>query len=149
METCFNFDSFSVILCEIEEIFSLHCAERVCLQQTAIPAAGKSCRRCRNTQMHSLLKNVKTGPPDGSLGTEVEGFWGVRRDRGGLRVTGGQEGIGRLPLTGRSQPSSRPPRTSSGWCCAGSAGTAGPPWPSCTAASDARSRDLLWSLACL
>lgn len=80
--------------------------------------------------MHSLLKNLKTGPLDG----------------------GGEEGggqIGRLPLTGRSRLSSRPPRTSSGWCCAGSAGTAGPPWPSCTAASDVRSRDLLWSLVCL
>lgn len=78
-------------------------------------------------QMHRLLKDSGTGPSGG----------------GALRVTG------RLPLTGRSRPSSRPPRTSSGWCCAGSAATAGPPWPSCTAASDARSRDLLLSLACL
>lgn len=51
-----------------------------------------------------------------------------------------------FPLTGRSLPSSQPPHTSLGWCCAGSAGIAGLPLPSCTAASDAHSHDLLLSL---
>lgn len=51
-------------------------------------------------------------------------------------------------LTDRSLLSSQPPRTSSGWCCAGSAGIAGLPSPSCTAASDAHSHDLLLSLVC-
>lgn len=51
-----------------------------------------------------------------------------------------------FPLTSRSLLSSQPPRTSSGWCCAGSAGIAGLPSLSCTAASDARSHDLLLSL---
>lgn len=51
-----------------------------------------------------------------------------------------------FPLTGRSLLSSQPPRTSSEWCCAGSAGTAGLPLPSCTAASDAHSHDLFLSL---
>lgn len=48
-----------------------------------------------------------------------------------------------FPLTGRSLLSSQPPRTSSGWCYAGSAGIAGLPLPSYTAASDAHSHDLL------
>lgn len=51
-----------------------------------------------------------------------------------------------FPLTGRSLLSSQPPRTSSEWCCAGSAGTAGLPLPSYTAASDAHSHDLFLSL---
>lgn len=46
-----------------------------------------------------------------------------------------------VPLTGKSLPSSQPPHNASGWCYAGSAGTAGLPLPSCTAALGARSHD--------
>lgn len=122
------------------EICSFQSAEWVCSQQQAvIPAPGKSCRRSRNAhganaQPAKKLKNRPFRRGSGEVGVGVGGVGGC---------------IGELSLTGRSQPSSQPPRTSSGWCCAGSAGTAGPPWPSCTAASDARSRDLLWSLVCL
>ena len=50
-------------------------------------------------------------------------------------------------LTGRSRPPSRPPRSASGSWCAGSGGTAGPPWLSYTGSSAGRSRGPPWSLA--
>lgn len=122
----------------MEETCSFQSAEWVCSQQQAvIPVPGKSCRRSRNAHVANAqpAKKLKNRP--------------FRRGSGEVGVGGVGGCIGKLSLTGRSRPSSQPPRTSSGWCCAGSAGTAGPPWPSCTAASDARSRDLLWSLVCL